>query len=180
MHRKKLLDLLHNHTGADNNESDMKQQMIDFVNTYHNCFERELLIGHVTGSAWILDKSEQYVLLMHHRKLDKWFQPGGHCDGESDVLLVAIKEAGEETGIRDPEIVTNAIFDVDIHPIPERKGIPAHLHYDVRFLLKADKSFPLLINEESNNLAWVELSKVAELNNSESMMRMVRKTLKPA
>jgi len=177
MHRKKLLDLLHTHVEADNNEAVMKQKMIDFVNTYDNCFDRELLIGHVTGSAWILDSTGKFVLLMHHRKLDKWFQPGGHCDGDSDVLHVALKEAEEETGLSEITVVSNAIFDVDIHPIPERKGIPAHLHYDVRYLLKADKSLPLLINDESNGLAWVELEKVQELNDSESMMRMVRKTL---
>ena len=180
MHRKKLLDLLHNHTGADNNESAMRQEMIDFVNTYDNCFDRELLIGHITGSAWILDNSGQFVLLMHHRKLGKWFQPGGHCDGDSDVLHVALKEAEEETGVSEITVANDAIFDVDIHLIPEQKDIPAHLHYDVRFLFRADKSLPLLINEESNNLAWVELSRVAELNDSESMMRMVRKTLIPA
>jgi hypothetical protein len=68
---------------------------------------------------------------------------------------------------------------VDVHEIPERKGIPAHLHYDIRFLFTADKDSPLLINEESNDLAWVDLGKVETLNNEESMMRMVRKSLKP-
>ncbi|WP_337041242.1 NUDIX hydrolase [Emticicia sp. 17c] len=180
MHRKKLLDLLNKHNGVDTNEVNMAQQTIDFVNTYTNCFDRELLIGHVTGSAWILDNSGQYVLLTHHRKLDKWFQPGGHCDGDSDVLNVALKEALEETGLERIEVVSDTIFDVDVHPIPERKGVPAHLHYDIRFLLKADKNLPLQITDESNDLAWVALSEVEKLNNSDSIMRMVRKTLIPS
>lgn len=179
MHRKKILELLSQHKGHDHNEQEMTNRALLFINTYTNCFDRELLIGHVTGSAWILDKSGEFVLLTHHRKLDRWFQPGGHCDGESDVLAVALKEAIEETGVTDIAIASENIFDIDIHEIPERKGIPAHLHYDVRFLFKADKDLPLVVTEESNDLAWVELSKVETLNNEESMMRMVRKTLKP-
>lgn len=179
MHRKKILELLDAHVEADIFESNMTQETIDFINANPNCFDRELLIGHVTGSAWILDSSGQFVLLMHHRKLDRWFQPGGHCDGDSNVMAVALKEAIEETGAKDIKAVNDYIFDVDVHKIPERKDIPAHLHYDIRFLFTADKDSPLLINEESNDLAWVELSKVETLNNEESMMRMVRKTLKP-
>ncbi len=178
MHRKKILELLDAHVGHDQNEQEMIQQTIAFVNNNTNCFDRDLLIGHVTGSAWILDKSGSFVLLTHHRKLGRWFQPGGHCDGDSDVLAVALKEAEEETGVSEIQTISENIFDIDIHQIPERKGIPAHLHYDVRFLFKADKDIPLIVTEESNDLAWVELSKVEELNKEESMMRMVRKTLK--
>ena len=178
MHRKKILELLNQHIGNDPNEQAMIRQTIDFVNNYTNCFDRELLIGHITGSAWILDNLGSFVLLTHHRKLDRWFQPGGHCDGDDDVLGVALKEALEETGVSDIRVDSESIFDVDIHEIPERKGIPAHLHYDVRFLLRADKDLPLVITEESNDLAWIELGKVRELNSEESMMRMVRKTLK--
>lgn len=178
MHRKKILELLNQHVGHDQNEQEMIQRAIAFINNNTNCFDRDLLIGHVTGSAWILDKSGKFVLLTHHRKLDRWFQPGGHCDGDNDVLAVALKEAEEETGLSEIQTVSENIFDIDIHQIPERKDIPAHLHYDIRFLFKADKDIPLIVTEESNDLAWVELSKVEELNNEESMMRMVRKTLK--
>ena len=180
MHRKKILELLNSHVGQDQNEQKMTQRTIAFVNDYTNCFDRELLIGHITGSAWILDKSGLFVLLTHHRKLNRWFQPGGHCDGDCDVMNVALKEAIEETGVSEIELVNEGIFDIDIHTIPERKGVPEHLHYDIRFLFRADKDLPLLITEESNDLGWIELSKVEELNSEESMMRMVRKTLIPA
>ncbi|RFS13858.1 NUDIX hydrolase [Emticicia sp. C21] len=176
MHRKKILELLDAHIYADVFEANMTQVTEDFINAHPNCFDRELLIGHVTGSAWIVDNSGKFVLLTHHRKLDRWLQPGGHCDGDSDVLRVALKEAIEETGVQDIQSVNESIFDVDVHEIPERKGIPAHLHYDIRFLFIADKAIPLVITEESNDLAWVELSKVEELNNEDSVMRMVWKT----
>jgi 8-oxo-dGTP pyrophosphatase MutT (NUDIX family) len=175
MHTNSLLQLLANHQPFTPEETQFKQQMIEFVNQNPDCFERSLLIGHITGSAWIVDKSRQFTLLTHHRKLDKWFQTGGHCDGDSDVLNVAMKEAMEETGLTDIQVISSNIFDIDIHEIPERKGVPTHLHYDVRFLLEADMNEPLIISSESSDLAWVELSKVSQLNDSQSIMRMVLK-----
>jgi 8-oxo-dGTP pyrophosphatase MutT (NUDIX family) len=176
MHRNTLLSLLQNHHPKDLHEVQFTKQITTFVQQNPDCFERSLLIGHVTGSAWILDKSHQFTLLTHHRKLDKWFQTGGHCDGDSDVLNVALKEAQEETGLSDIQIISPNIFDIDIHEIPERKGVPAHLHYDVRFLLEADMNQPFTVSSESTDLAWVALSEVSKLNDSESIVRMVRKS----
>ena len=175
MHRNKLLTLLKNHHPTDPQEILFTEQITDFVNENPDCFERILLVGHVTGSAWVIDKSRQFTLLTHHRKLDKWFQTGGHCDGDADVLNVALNEAHEETGLTDIQIINPNIFDIDIHQIPERKGVPAHLHYDVRFLFEADKNEPLSISSESTDLAWIALLEVANLDDSESIMRMVNK-----
>ncbi len=177
MQRNSLLQSLENYQPSTQEETLFKGQMIDFVQENIACFERSLLIGHITGSAWIVDKSRQFTLLTHHRKLDKWFQTGGHCDGDSDVLNVAMKEALEETGLSNIQTISCNIFDIDIHEIPERKGVPKHLHYDVRFLLEADMNEPLIISSESSDLAWVELTNVVKLNNSESIMRMVFKTI---
>jgi 8-oxo-dGTP pyrophosphatase MutT (NUDIX family) len=177
MQRENLLSLLAQYEAFDDHEKAMQQQMIGFVKENPDCFKRELLIGHITGSAWVVDASRTFVLLTHHRKLDKWLQPGGHCDGDPDVLNVAMKEAIEETGIEAIKPISEGIFDIDIHQIPERKGVPAHLHYDVRFLLEADKSIDFIVSDESHDLAWVEISKVAELNNEDSISRMVRKTI---
>ncbi len=124
-----------------------------------------------------MDKSRQYTLLTHHKKLNQWFQTGGHCDGDSDVLNVALKEAEEETGLKNINVLSPYIFDIDIHLIPERKGIPVHLHFDVRFLLEADMNEDLIISSESTDLKWIPLSEVAELNDSDSIMRMVEKSI---
>jgi 8-oxo-dGTP pyrophosphatase MutT (NUDIX family) len=178
MHRNPILQLLKKLQPFNQEETQFKQQMIEFITQNPDCFERSLLIGHITGSAWIVDKSRQFTLLTHHRKLDKWFQTGGHCDGDSDVLNVAMKEAMEETGLTNIQTISNEIFDIDIHQIPERKGVPQHLHYDVRFLLEADINEPLIVSSESSDLAWVEISKVSQLNDSQSIMRMVFKEKK--
>jgi 8-oxo-dGTP pyrophosphatase MutT (NUDIX family) len=175
MHRKILLDLLEKHSPIDENELKMRNETIEFVKTNEDCFKRELLIGHVTGSAWIINDARTHVLMTHHRKLNRWFQPGGHCDGEPNLLNVALKETNEETGLKNLKVVDGELYDVDVHLIPERKGIPAHYHYDIRFLIEADMNEQLIITEESNDLAWVSLEKIAEHNDSESIMRMVRK-----
>ena len=178
MHRKPLLTLLKNYQTFDQNEQEMVDRTIDFVQSNPNCFERFLQIGHITGSAWIIDETKQYALLMHHQKLDRWFQPGGHADGETNILEVAIKEATEETGLSTIKILNDTIFDVDVHLIPENKKEAAHFHYDIRFLFEADKETVLEINSESKELKWIKLNNIKNYNNSESILRMVRKIIK--
>ncbi|WP_428660295.1 NUDIX hydrolase [Runella sp.] len=175
MKRHSLLTLLRQHTPFDAEEHKMWLDTIQFVEQNPDCFERWLAIGHITGSAWIVNETQTSVLLMHHRKLDKWFQPGGHADGESDILQVALKEAREETGLEIINVLDTNIFDVDVHLIPANVKDPAHYHYDIRFLLQADSQNPLIINSESKDLVWVPLPEVGRYNNSESIMRMVRK-----
>lgn len=176
MKRNSLIDLLEAHEPEPGNETAMHQDTLSFVKENAACFERTLLKGHVTASGWVLSKDKDAVLLMHHRKLDRWFQPGGHCDGDPDVLAVAKKEVWEETGIKDLTLVQDGVFDVDVHLIPANKDIPAHYHYDVRFVFQMASEQEILINSESKDVKWIPLNDVKHLNDSESIMRMVRKT----
>lgn len=153
----------------------MVQRLRGFVMDNPGCFERSLGIGHVTGSAWVLDKTRGRVLLTHHKKLDIWVQLGGHADGESDVAAVAMREAREESGISQIELLMPDIFDIDIHLIPARGDEPEHYHYDCRFALVADTA-EYVVSEESHDLAWIRLGEVARYTTEESMMRMVGKT----
>lgn len=178
MHRTPLLQLLDAHSPYDEHEQLMLQRMRDFIIAYAGCFERALSIGHMTGSAWILNTDKTHVLLTHHRKLEKWLQLGGHADGDADLLRVALREAREESGLNAIAPLSKAIFDVDIHAIPARGAEAEHFHYDVRFLLQADRAQPLSMNHESKELIWVPLEEVARLNGEESMRRMVVKSRK--
>lgn len=166
----------------------MTQATIDFVEQYPNCFDRSLLSGHITGSAWIVSPDRQQTLLIHHRKLDRWLQPGGHADGDPDVAAVALREAQEETGLTTLTVVappgdnsnsdisqTVAILDVDIHPIPARNEVPEHLHYDIRFLVEADPTEPLGFSDEINNIQWFTLETASNYTDSESIIRLIRK-----
>lgn len=175
MHRENLLNLLSKHQPVDENEKEMLARIIEFVKANPDCFKRELLEGHITGSSWIMDIRVGKVLLTHHGKLNKWLQLGGHADGDSDILNVALKEAQEESGLENITPIAKRIFDVDVHKIPEHKGVPEHYHYDVRFLFEADSEAELTISSESNDLVWVDMISIPMMVNEESMLRMHRK-----
>ena len=123
-------------------------------------FLRERLAGHFTASCWLVDRTGGRVLLTHHRKLGLWLQLGGHADGERDLRLAALKEAEEESGLRDLRI-EDAIFDLDRHWIPPHGDVPAHWHYDVRFVVRAGVSEAFAVNEESHALQWLPVRDIA-------------------
>lgn len=175
MHRHTLLAQLDAYTSFDQEEARMFLLLERFVQTQPQCFERGLQIGHVTGSAWIVDRSRGYVLLTHHRKLDRWLQLGGHADGNANILAVALREAQEESGLQSVRLLSSEIYDIDVHAIPATPKEPAHWHYDVRFLLEADRTEPLIISHESKNLAWVAINELGQYSQEASMTRMLYK-----
>lgn len=178
MHRNSLSALVRTYTPTSE-ETVYKDIILAFIAAHKDCFERTLLIGHITASAWLLNKAETHALLMHHAKLNKWVQPGGHCDGNPDVSAVALKEAQEESGIQGIVLLEPAIFDIDIHHIPEFKGVPAHYHYDIRFLLKVVSDERVIQNKESKELKW--FGKNEELPTQErSVVRLFEKWKKRA
>lgn len=101
-------------------------------------------------------------------------QPGGHADGDLDLLSVALREAREESGLSRIQPVSGEVFDVDIHEIPPFKDIPAHYHFDVRFLLVADDTEEPCRNEESNEVKWIALADIQKYTDEESVLRMAR------
>ncbi|MEZ7972438.1 MAG: NUDIX hydrolase [Pseudomonadales bacterium] len=176
--RLPLLTLLENYLKACPAESEMTSRYIAFVGENKDCFERSLSIGHVTGSAFIIDNACKQALLTHHKKLDRWLQPGGHADGDPDVAAVSLKEAEEESGLEALSFYMPELLDVDIHRIPARKEEPEHFHYDCRFLLRSSGSDDFMISDESNDLAWVPFGDIVQYTNEESILRMLKKTLR--
>jgi 8-oxo-dGTP pyrophosphatase MutT (NUDIX family) len=127
---------------------------------------------HLTGSAWLVSADGRRALLTHHRKLDRWLQPGGHADGDTDLPRVALKEAEEESGLSGL-VVEPCIFDLDRHRIPARGDEPEHWHYDVRFVVHARGSDAFVVGEESHALAWVDIAMIArDPDYDESLRRM--------
>jgi 8-oxo-dGTP pyrophosphatase MutT (NUDIX family) len=164
------------HTPWDADEAAMQQAMLLFVDKFSDCLWRTQLQGHITASAWVLDESSTQVLLIHHRKLDRWLQPGGHADGEANTLAVAQREVLEETGL-ETEPISATIFDLDIHEIPARGSEPIHCHYDIRYLLRPRPGSHLQINHEVKAAEWVPLAHVQTLTTDRSLLRMVDKIL---
>jgi 8-oxo-dGTP pyrophosphatase MutT (NUDIX family) len=176
--RRTLLDELRAYEPADAGERAMRDRLVAFVAAHADAFERALQVGHVTASAWIVDPSRTRALLTHHRKLGKWLQLGGHADGDPDVRAAALREAREESGLTSLRFAQDAIYDLDVHPIPARPGEPAHDHYDVRFALEADPAEPLVVSDESHQLAWIPIAELARYGADESVLRLARKTIR--
>ncbi len=153
----------------------MRDRLRAFVAANENCFERTNLAGHVTGSAWIVDRDGTAVVLLHHRKLDRWLQPGGHADGDGDVRRVSLREATEETGLANLVTASDAIFDLDVHEIPARGEEPAHFHYDVRYAFVADRSAAPIVSDESHEVRWVDLDDIERYAVDDSVLRLVAK-----
>lgn len=180
MKRLQLQGLLEAYNSSYPEEMVYKKQMLDFMKYHVDCFERFLELGHFTASAWILNKDRSQALLLHHAKLDIWMQLGGHCDGDSDVLAVAIKEAQEESGIQNIIAVSPKIFDIDIHLIPANSKEKSHYHFDVRFLLQVIDDSPLVQNRESKGLRWVGKDKSSLPTQDWSVLRMFDKWVNAA
>ena len=173
MHRRALKALLAAYRGRWPQESATVARFDAFVDSHPDCFHRSCQVGHITGSAWLVDIEGDRVLLAHHRKLGRWLQPGGHSDGDPDTLAVALREAREESGL-DVRTLDDAIFDLDVHGIPAGGREPAHLHFDVRFLVQADHD-RFRVSDESHALAWVPAVGLGAVTDEESVLRMARK-----
>ena len=125
-------------------------------------FTRENRTAHMTASSWIVDHSLTKVLMVYHNIYDSWSWTGGHADGETDLLSVALREAREETGIHHvraicPDIYSLEILTVDGH---EKRGryVSSHLHLNLTYLLEADDHDLLSRKADENSaVAWFPL-----------------------
>jgi 8-oxo-dGTP pyrophosphatase MutT (NUDIX family) len=142
-----------------------------------SCFDRTCQPGHFTASAFVLREHQGLeTLLVHHRKLELWVQPGGHADGCEDLTEVAARELFEETGLKGELLLGGRIFDIDIHSIPQRANDPEHQHYDVRFLFYAPAGTPCQSNHESKGLQWFALQDLIQSSTTcPSVRRMANK-----
>jgi 8-oxo-dGTP pyrophosphatase MutT (NUDIX family) len=174
--RAALLAELDAYAPSDAREAAMAARLRAFVAAHADCFERSLLVGHVTGSAWVVDRDGTRALLTHHRKLDRWLQLGGHADGDGDVRRVALREATEESGLTSLVPARAAIYDVDVHTIPARSGEPAHDHFDVRYAFFADPNETPTVTDESHAVAWIALADLDRYGVDDSVRRLAAKT----
>jgi 8-oxo-dGTP pyrophosphatase MutT (NUDIX family) len=163
--RQALLDGLLRHAPADDEEARDRDAICDFILRHDNPFDRAIAEGHLTGSAIIVSADGAGTLLLHHRKLDRWLQPGGHADpGEATGEAVALREALEETGLTGLVLHPRAPrpLDVDVHDIPARGSETAHEHLDLRYLVLAPEgarpSPALAEMRELRFFAWDETS----------------------
>ncbi len=137
--------------------------------------------GHFTASAFVLDARLERILFIHHAKLKRWLQPGGHVDPEDgDVVEAVRRELREETGLQDLVRLGEGLLDVDVHAIPARvargtrSAEPAHEHFDLRFVFRAAEG-KLQAGSDALDARWVSFDGVARLASDDSVRRAVRK-----
>jgi 8-oxo-dGTP pyrophosphatase MutT (NUDIX family) len=180
MDRADLLQLLDRYRDRHPDEIATIDRVRTLLDDYERCFFRDCFPGHITSSAWIVSRENRSVLLTHHRKLERWLQLGGHADGESDVFASALREAEEESGLRDFSAIpcTGAceILDIDVHDIPARASEPRHQHHDIRFLFEVSEAQVIRHQEnESKEVRWFPGDAIEARFDEESLLRMARK-----
>ena len=184
MQTKELISALFDYFPEGEIDNQYRIDTISHIKKYPSSWwQRSTLEGHVTASAWVLNLQKTHALFLHHAKLNRWLQPGGHLDDmDFSPAHGALREALEETGITNlafDKLLGDHIFDVDVHPIPARDAEPAHLHYDLRYLVVLPNETPsteVSISAESLGFRWISLE-VVEKQFETSLARMAQKTL---
>jgi 8-oxo-dGTP pyrophosphatase MutT (NUDIX family) len=170
---------LERHHPSDDHEAEDLARILEFVGRHAEPFNRGIAEGHLTGSALVVAAAGDRVLLLHHRKLHRWLQPGGHADpGETTGEAVALREALEETGIAGLALHPEAPrpLDVDVHAIPARGSEPAHEHLDLRYLVVAPLEATLTLKaDESNDLRWFSWDDLSTLGLDPGLQRAFAK-----
>jgi len=177
--KAEILTLLKEYAKKYPSEQEEAAQIISFVTRHPNkdLFNRKNFNGHITASAFIINRDKDSLLLLKHKFLQKWLQPGGHVDfSDASLIAAAQREAMEETGLEaiDLQIITENIFDLDSHLIPEniKKQELAHIHHDLRFLFQTSKDTVGFTDEESTGSKWVRLNDIVA---DKEFGRVVRK-----
>ena len=177
--RTALAEALRRHAPADEEEAQDRDLILDFVLRHDRPFDRAIAEGHLTGSAITVSFDGTRVLLLHHRKLDRWLQPGGHGDpGETTGEEVALREALEESGIRGLTLhpMAEHPLDVDVHDIPARANEAAHEHLDLRYLVVAPEGAVVSPDlAELHEIRWVSWDEVEALSPDHGLRRALAK-----
>ena len=157
-----------------------KELMLEYINTFDDVLTRENKMCHFTASNWIINKDRTKVLMIYHNIYKSWAWTGGHADGDSDLLHVALKEAEEETGLSNLKLLSDGIFGlqiltVDSH-IKRGKYVSSHLHLDCCFLFEANEEDELKIKEDENSgVKWINIDEATKITNEEKMRPIYEK-----
>ena len=171
---------------VDEQEASEKKVILEYIDKFpENILSRENEFAHLTSSGFIMNASLDKVLMVHHNIYQTWAWTGGHADGNKDLLKVAIKEAIEETGVRNIKPLTGNIASLDILPlwghIKKGKYVATHLHLSVAYILIADEEDEVKINEaENSGVMWIGIDELEKYSNEPQLIRIYHKLIKQA
>jgi len=177
MQRKDVILLTKNHSRQSNNNA-LKDidRCLDLLQNTKNPFDRNSFSpGHITASGVVLSPDEQHIILIFHKKLQLWLQPGGHIEAEDENLVSAARrEVEEETGLTLANDFSSRLLSIDIHKIPANKTEPEHLHYDYKFSFKAQQD-ELAESQENLSVRWHSIQKLFMEKKPASVLRAVER-----
>lgn len=160
---------------TDPREAVFRQRMLDLLQLSAPTSRHHFEPGHLTASGFVVSPEGDALLLIFHKKLGIWVQPGGHVEPTDGSLLEAARrEVEEEVGLALPADEAAAIFDLDVHSIPARKGEPEHEHFDVRYRFRSPTR-DFVRTDEVLDVRWAPLADLDKLTTDESVLRAARK-----
>lgn len=176
------IDEIRNYIPTCEQEIKDKELFLQCVNTFNDILTRKNVIAHLTSSGFIINKEKTKTLMIHHNIYNAWGWTGGHMDGDTNLLEVAIKEAKEETGLEIVEPLFNEIGSLDVIPVKahykKEHFVSPHLHLSIAYILVADENHDIQIKvDENSNIKWIDINKVMEYTENEPHMQPVYQKL---
>ncbi|ATD54360.1 NUDIX hydrolase [Clostridium chauvoei] len=172
------INSIKNYTPYNEQEKKDKELILSAIENYNNLLTRENVVMHMTSSGYIVNKNRDKVLMIYHKIYNSWAWTGGHADGDDDMLYIAIKEAKEETGLKNVTAITPDIFSLDVLTVNGhvKRGnyVSSHLHLNVTYLLEADENEALIVNkEETEGVKWLPINELSKYCSEEYMIENV-------
>ena len=169
-----LKQKIENYVPFNEQEEKDKEQFLKFIDTFDDVLTRDNILGHFSASAFVVNKERNKMLVVYHIINDGWIYPGGHADGEDNLLSVAVREVEEETGLK-VKVLDENIYAIQSAPvkghIKRGKYVSAHLHLDVVYIMAADDKLPLIYKkDESKGVKWISFDEA----DNETMCDFIR------
>lgn len=176
------IDSIRAYVPQDAQEAADRAMILDYIARFPDILTRNNPIAHISSSGFVVNAGASKVLMAHHNIFRVWAWTGGHADGETDLLSVALREAREETGAVHILPLSTEIASVDILPVwghvKRGKYVCAHQHLNVSYLLTADEGDPLQNREgENTQVAWLDAERMLEITNEWQMDYVYTKLL---
>ncbi|QGU95332.1 NUDIX domain-containing protein [Clostridium bovifaecis] len=176
------IESIRNYSPYNEQEKKDKEMILSCIDKFDDILTRDNGLVHVTSSAFVVNKNKDKVLMVHHNIYNSWSWTGGHADGEENLLSVALREAKEETGIKNLHPIIKDIFSLDILPVVRhvRKGeyISAHLHLSVAYLVEGDENEELIVKtDENSGVKWISVDEIDTYSNEAHMKKVYSKII---
>ena len=176
------IEIIRKYNPYNEQEEQDKEIILQCIDTFDDILTRDNKIAHITSSAFVVNKTKDKALMVHHNIYNSWSWTGGHADGEKDLLAVAIKEVKEETGVKNILPVNLEVFSLDILPvlghIKRGEYVSAHLHLSVAYLVEADENELLIVKaDENSDVKWIPIDEVNTYSNEPHMQKVYKKLI---